>query len=321
MSDTTSGVARAAVDEARADAVGGEKPAIRLRHVTRRFGRRTVVDDVSLDCPAGSLTGLIGLNGAGKSTLLRTAVGLIAPTDGTSILAGYDAHAEPVEIKRKVGYVPDRPNIYGWMTTESATEFVAQFHEKFDWQRCGELVKRFRLPMTTKVKHLSKGQAAKLQLLLAVCHDPDVLILDEPTGGFDPIVREEFFQSVLEIATSRGRTVLLSSHALADMQRLADRIALMHDGQLILSGTTDEILGRVKRVRVVLDDGTPAPPVPPDVLRQTRDGREWLITVDRFGPTTLDGLRDRPGVRLDVMDLTLDDVFKDVVRGREEAES
>ena len=303
------------------DTPTADRPAIDLQHITRRFGRKTVVDDVTLACPAGSLTGLIGLNGAGKSTLLRAAVGLIAPTEGASVLAGYDAHAEPVEMKKRVGYVPDRPNIYGWMTAASAIDFVAPFYAGFDRKRCDELLKRFRLPLTTKVKNMSKGQAAKLQLLLAVCHNPAVLILDEPTGGFDPIVREEFFQSVLELATSRGRTVLLSSHALPDMQRLADRIALMYDGKLILAGATDEILDRVKRVRVILDDDAQPPTAPPDILRQTREGREWLITVDRFGPTTLDGLRDRPGVgRLDVMDLTLDDVFKDVVRGREERE-
>lgn len=293
---------------------------IDISRLTRRFGKRNVVDDVSLHCPAGSLTGLIGLNGAGKSTLLRMAVGLIAPSAGSVTLAGLDIRRQPVETKRILGYVPDRPNVYGWMRVGEAIAFARTFYPTWQYAKCDELVQKFRVPLETKVKHLSKGQAAKLQLLLAVCHEPKVLILDEPTSGFDPIVREEFLSSILEIAINRGQTVLFSSHALADVQRMADRVALMHDGKIVLAGATEKILDRVKRIRVVLEEDAAVPPVSANVLRQQRTGREWLLTVDQPEPPQLEQLRDRPGVnRLDVLDMNLDEVFKDVVRGKEEA--
>jgi ABC-2 type transport system ATP-binding protein len=298
-----------------------EDRAIAFANVSRRFGRKTVVDRISLDCPAGTFTGLIGLNGAGKSTLLRMAVGLLSVTEGSIVVAGCNVRHDPVTLKRRVGYVPDRPNVYGWMTGGQAIEFVKPFHNTWNQLRCDELVKRFRVPLNTRVKNMSKGQAAKLQLLLAVCHEPRVLILDEPTGGFDPVVREEFFEGILDFAARQGQTVLMSSHALPDVQRLSDRVAMMHDGQLILAGTTEQIVGRVKRVRVVLDDDRALTPSPlANVLRQTRNGREWLLTIDGFAPPVLEELRARPGVgRLDVLDVNLDDVFKDIVRGKEEA--
>ena len=289
--------------------------AIDLQRVTRRFGKANVVDDVTLQIPRGSLCGFVGLNGAGKSTTIRMAVGLLRPTAGTIRVAGCDVVRDHVELCRRIGYVPDRPTVYGWMRVGETIAFVRTFHpQTWNASRCDDLARRLKLSLDARVAKLSKGQAAKLQLLLAVCHDPQVLILDEPTSGFDPIVREEFLESVLRVAGEREQTVLFSSHALADVQRLADRVAILHEGKLVLHDTVDALLGRVKRVRIVADDPVSVPPSV-DVLRHTRDGREQTLTIDRFTPDTLSQL----GGRGDVFDVTLDDWFKDLVRGREEA--
>ena len=299
--------------------------AIELESVTKRFGARTAVDDLSLRVPSGSLLGFIGLNGAGKSTTIRMAVGLLAPTSGSIRVAGCDVRdrSQRVELLTRIGYVPDRPTVYGWMRVGQAIAFTRRFYVKWDQTMCDDLVTRLRLPMDGRLDKLSKGQAAKLQLLLAVCHRPRVLILDEPTSGFDPVVREDFIESILRISGERGQTILLSSHALADVQRLADRVAVMHEGRLVMHGTVDELLGRVKRVRAVLDDATQTVQAPTaNVLRSTRAGREWTLTLDRFSRDQLDVLRSQnPTAALDVVDLSLDDIFKDLVRGRKEASS
>lgn len=287
--------------------------AIDLQRLTRRFGKATVVDDVTLQVPRGAICGFVGMNGAGKTTTIRMAVGLLRPTSGSARLANCDAIADHVELCRRVGYVPDRPTVYGWMRVGEAIAFVRRFHATWNQPRCDDLVKRFRLTPEARVSRLSKGQAAKLQLLLAVCHDPGVLILDEPTSGFDPIVREEFLESVLRVAGEREQTVLFSSHALADVQRLADRVAILHEGKLIVHEGLDALLGRAKRVRVVADDPVDVP-ADASVLRRTRDGRSETLTIDRATPDVLarfDGA--------EVSDVTLDDYFKDFVRGREEA--
>jgi ABC-2 type transport system ATP-binding protein len=289
--------------------------AIDLQGVTRRFGRQRAVNDVTLRIPRGATCGFVGLNGAGKSTTIRVAVGLMRPTAGTLRVAGVDPVRDHVELCRRVGYVPDRPTVYGWMRVGEAIAFVRRFHgPAWDAARCDDLVRRLRLPLDARVSKLSKGQAAKLQLLLAVCHGPRVLILDEPTSGFDPVVREEFLQSVLRVAGDSGQTVLFSSHGLADVQRIADRVAILHEGQLVAHESIDALVGRTKRVRVVSDDFVPTPPGV-GVLRRTRDGRAQTLTIDRFTPDVLPAL----GASAEVFDVTLDDWFKDFVRGRDEA--
>lgn len=295
--------------------------AIDLVNVTRKYGGIAVVNDLTLSVPRGALLGFIGLNGAGKSTTIRMAVGLLRPTSGSIRVADCDVVRDHVELCRRIGYVPDRPNIYGWMRVGEAIEFVRKLHTRWNTSRCEDLTRRFKLPLDKRVDRLSKGQAAKLQLLLAVCHDPSVLILDEPTSGFDPIVREEFLENVLRVAGEREQTVLFSSHSLADVQRLADRIAVLHEGRLVLNGTTDELLQRIKRVRMVFDDDQAIPPtICEHLLRQTHAGREHTITLDHFAPSQVEALRASPGVRsLDVFDLSLDDIFKDLIRGKEEA--
>ncbi|MGN6625907.1 MAG: ATP-binding cassette domain-containing protein, partial [Tepidisphaeraceae bacterium] len=184
---------------------------------------------------------------------------------------------------------------------------------------CIDLLKRFRLPMDKRIRHLSKGQAAKLQLLLAVCHDPQVLILDEPTSGFDPIVREEFFEGILDFANDAGQTILFSSHALADVQRLADRVALMHEGKILLTGALDDLLQRTKRVRIVTESEAPFAPLT-NVIRHQRIGRESLLTLQDPTPHTLAQLRQAAvNEHIEIMDINLDDLFKDSIRAQTEA--
>jgi ABC-2 type transport system ATP-binding protein len=176
-----------------------------------------------------------------------------------------------------------------------------------------------------RVKHLSKGNAAKVSLVLAIGHDPAVLILDEPMSGLDPLAREQFLEGVLMSGTTRDgspRTTLFSSHSLSDVRRVADEIALMHEGKLLLHSPIDELLERTKRLRAVFEDdadltrATTDPP--PGTVWQQVSGREWLLTVRDFGPDRLEFLRARNRIaHLDVQDVTLEDVFKDVVRGRQ----
>jgi ABC-2 type transport system ATP-binding protein len=175
-----------------AAAGGAVDPAICLEHVTRRFGRKAAVDDLSLSVPKGSVFGFIGLNGAGKTTAIRMMVGLLAPHGGTIRLAGCLVPAERDAMKPQVGYVPDRLNVYGWMRVGEAISFCKAFYPRWDDDRVAELLKVFDLDLRKRVKHLSKGMGAKLSLLLALAHDPKVLILDEPMSGLDPLVREEF---------------------------------------------------------------------------------------------------------------------------------
>jgi ABC-2 type transport system ATP-binding protein len=290
-----------------------------LQNVTRRFGKAIAVNDLSLRVARGTTLGFIGLNGAGKTTTIRMLVGLLKPHAGRITVAGCSIPNQRDAVKTKLGYVPDRPTVYQWMRVQQAIEFTRSFYPNWNTHRCNELMKMFDLDRNKQAKHLSKGQAAKLSLLLALCHDPEVLILDEPTSGFDPLVREEFLEGVLAVTSERQQTVLFSSHTLSDVQRLADSVAIMHEGKLLLHSPVDALLEKTKRIRAVLDDESASRQTPPGMIFQQLRGREWTITVQNFTSEQVEFIRSRNHVsQVDVLDLNLDDVFKDFVRGKKE---
>jgi ABC-2 type transport system ATP-binding protein len=291
---------------------------IELKNVTRRFGKQLAVNELSFQVARGKTFGFIGLNGAGKTTAIRMMVGLLAPHGGSITINGVSVPQQREWVKRYVGYVPDRPTVYSWMRVERAISFTRSFYPNWNDARCAMLLRMFKLDLRKEARHLSKGQAAKLSLLLAICHDPPVLILDEPTSGLDPLVREEFLEGVLAATSELEQTVLFSSHTLADVQRLADSVGLLHEGRLLLNSPVDELLDRTKRIRAVLEeDNSPHRP-PPGFIWEQVTGREWLITVKNFDASQIEFVRAKNRIsHLDVQDLSLDDVFKDFVRGQQ----
>lgn len=296
---------------------GCDCPAIRLTGLTKRYRDRTVVDRLNLNVPVGSTFGLIGPNGAGKSTTIRMLMGMLPITSGEAHVLGLDVSAEPTRVKQRIGYVPEVHHIYRWMLVEEVIGFARSFYETWDDETCARLLELFELDVRRRVKHLSKGMLAKLALLLAVAHEPEILILDEPMSGMDPLAREEFLDGVVRALYERRCTVLFSSHTLADVQRLADSVGILYEGRLLAHCPVDELLTSTKRVRVVLRDGCLPQSQPEGTIWRALDRREWSLTVRGLTPEVLRRLRDENQVEaVDVRDLNLEDVFKDYVRGR-----
>lgn len=291
--------------------------AIETRHVWKRFRGQPAVRDLSLKVRTGTTFGFIGLNGAGKSTTIRMLMGLLKPSAGEVRLRGVPLPSDRIHALAGVGYVPDRPNVYPWMRISEAISFCRSLRRKWNDQVCEDLLNRFELQPRQRVKKLSKGQAAKLSLLLAVSHDPDILILDEPMDGLDPLARDEFLGGVLEAVCGEERTVLLSSHSLLDVQRLADEVGLIHEGTLLVQCPLAELVSGTKRIRAVLEDGAPTAAAPPGTVCQHLEGREWQLTVRGCSPQTIADLQSSNRARVvDVLDLNLDEVFKDLIRGQ-----
>ncbi len=292
---------------------------INLHNVTKFFSARCAVNDLTLAIPRATTFGFIGLNGAGKTTAIRMMVGLLAPSAGTILIDGLLMPGQRDALKTHIGYVPDRPHVYPWMRVDRAIHFARTFYrEKWNDHRCAELTRMFKLDPSQRADRLSKGQAAKLSLLLAICHDPRVLILDEPTSGMDPLVRDEFLEGVLAVTSQREQTVLFSTHTLSDVQRLADSVGVMHEGRLLFHKPVDTLLDQTKRIRAVLaDDANGQRQPPPGYVYQRLQGREWTITVGNFSDEQVEFVRAKNRItHLDVQDMSLDDVFKDVVRGQ-----
>jgi len=295
-------------------------PAIELVGVTKQYRDQTAVDDLTLRIPRGTILGLLGPNGAGKSTTIKMLMGMLRPTGGDVRVLGLDVFSHPSEVKARVGYVPEAHQIYRWMRVGEVIGFCRAFYPTWDERSCAALLDQFALDPRKKVRHLSKGMLAKLSLLLALAHDPDVLILDEPTSGLDPIAREEFLDGILPALCEKERTILFSSHSFSDVQRLADSVAIIAHGRLLVNRSIDDLLASTKRIRAVLNDGC-LPQVPPDgTIWERVQRREWLLTVHDFSPDVVAQLRESNSVgHVDITDLSLEEVFKDFVRGRSAA--
>jgi ABC-2 type transport system ATP-binding protein len=292
-------------------------PALELVGLTKRFGRTLAVDRLSLTIPRGSVFGLLGPNGAGKSTTIRMLMGMLAPSDGQARVLGIDVAADPVEVKQRVGYVPETHHIYRWMRVGEVLGFCKSCFRKWNDQTCRELVELFGLDLEKKVKHLSKGTQVKLALLLAVAHEPELLLLDEPLSGLDPIAREEFLDGVLRTICERGQTVLISSHMLDDVRRLADTVGFLYEGRLLLQDNLDALLASTKRISATLRDGCRPTQAPDGTIWQRIEGREWIVTLRDFTPEKLGQIQATEGVEhANVIDLGLEELFKDLIRGQ-----
>jgi ABC-2 type transport system ATP-binding protein len=292
-------------------------PAIELSSLTKAFGNTAAVNDLSLKIVRGSTFGLLGPNGAGKSTTIKMLMGMLSISAGKACVLGFDVAQDPTAVKELVGYVPETHHIYRWMRVGDVIGFCRAQYTTWNDQTCREMLDLFRLDLNKQVKHLSKGMLVKLALLLAVSHDPQVLILDEPISGLDPVGREEFLDGVLRTICQRGQTVLISSHTLDDVQRLADTVGILYEGRLLMHGRLDEILSTTKRIRATLVDGRRPTNLPAGTIHDRVQGREWLLTVSDFRPEKLEHVRALEGVaHVELADIGLEDLFKDIVKAQ-----
>ena len=244
-------------------------------------------------------------------------MGLTKKSSGDARVLGFDASERDTLMRQRIGYVPEVHCMYPWMRVGEVVKFCSSFYENWDNSLCNELTKLFRLEYDAKVKTLSKGTVAKLGLLLAIAHRPELLLLDEPTAGLDPVIREEFLDGVLQGMCDRQMTVLLSSHTLSDVGRLADTIGIIDEGSLLVCAPLEALIRDTKRVRVVMGDGGCANEPPDGTVWQRVQQREWLLTVHGFSSETVSFLKGRyPVDNLEVFDLALEEIFKDFIKGR-----
>jgi ABC-2 type transport system ATP-binding protein len=284
--------------------------------VTKEFNRRKATDTLSLRLQSGSIVGLLGPNGAGKTTCLKLMMGLLRPSAGTISIFGCDVSAEGPRIRQQIGYVPEDPWLYPWMTVREVTRFAASIYDGWSAAVADDLLCALDLPADCLVKHLSRGMRVKAALLVALAHRPRLLILDEPMAGLDPLARDELIEILIKWRSEETECVLLSSHQIDDVARLADEVAILHAGRLLIHARVDDLLRRTKRVEAVLRDGC----LPEQVLRQTVwqrvERRNWSMTLHPFEETLVADLQAcNPVTSAQVIDLGLEQVFKDFIRG------
>lgn len=287
--------------------------SIEANGIHKSFGSHRVLQDVSLQISPGQTFALLGRNGAGKTTFIRTLLGLLTPDTGSIRLAGLDPTRSALEVRSRVGYLAEDQTMYGWMTPLELCRFLAPFYPTWDMDLANSYLQRLAVPAGTRINRLSKGQTVKLGLLIALAHRPRVVILDDPTMGLDPIARKEFNRDLIEHLQGSGSTVLYSSHLLAEVEAVADALAILDQGRLLRTGSTDQLREEVKQVIVPLKHCGELP-LPDALLDVKRTGAEMAIVVDQ-ADAWLQGLRSR-NVPHEVSALNLDEIFEAFVIGR-----
>jgi ABC-2 type transport system ATP-binding protein len=299
---------------------------IRLDRVTKRFGSQLALDRVTLEVAAGSVFALLGENGAGKSTAIKIMLGLMEADAGRASVLGLDSLKDGLEIRRRVGYVAERPTLYEWMTVDEIGWFAAGFYDSGFLPSYRRLTDQYQLPRNKTLKDLSKGMRAKVSLALALANDPELLILDEPTSGLDTLVRREFLESMVDRAAS-GKTVFLSSHQIGEVERVADVVGILRGGELIVVERLEKLKAEVQELTITLRETGQEPPIlQGELLRQRRRSRQWQLLVRRASEESLAALQSHSAVEaVDQRTPSLEEIFvaylKQGKAGREQVTS
>jgi len=283
--------------------------AIETRELVKRFGRKLAVDHLDLQVPPGTVYAFLGRNGAGKTSTIRILLNLLDRTGGEAYVLGMDPRRHDFEIKRRVGYVAEAQKMYDWMTVSQIIWFCSGFYRTWDQQFAEELLRSLELPREEKLRNLSRGTQAKVALLLAMAHRPELLILDEPTAGLDVMVRRDFLEGVIELIQQEGRTVFFSSHLVHEVERVADWVGIIEQGRLMLSARLDDLKSSVKRLVLSFPDGAPAAILVDGLLSLETAGRQARLTVRDYSEETMAQAKRHQPQSIEVEDLSLEDIF------------
>jgi ABC-2 type transport system ATP-binding protein len=260
-----------------------------------RYRGKAALDGLELRVPRGAIFAFLGDNGAGKTTTMKILTGLARPDSGRATILGADCWAHAVELRHRVGYMPERPRFYDWMTVNEIGWFTASFHRAGFLSRFKEWSERLGLDPTKKLRDLSKGGYARVGLALALAPEPEVLLLDEPTAGLDLLTRREFLAGLSELAAA-GRTILISSHSIAELEKACTHVGLLKDGTMILAERLEDLRRKVRRLSLRFADRAPDSSNLGTVLERNGTGHFWQVLVQEPVPAAVEALRSTPGV-------------------------
>lgn len=290
--------------------------AIHIENLFKEYPQGGGVHGLNLRIEKGAAFGLLGPNGAGKSTTLKMIMGLFQPSSGKISILGHDVLATPETVRRLVGYVPEHQHMYPWMTVSALVRFVSAFYPTWDTTLCRDLLRDYGLSETKRIRELSNGMQTKLALVLALSHNPELLVLDEPTTGLDPLVREEFLLKIRDLVKARRCTVLFSSHIMSDIEKVADTIGIMNAGHLVVTARREDLLATTRQVCVTLEPNHGQRTVPRGTLFEEFVGGTWVLTVRGFTDDTLHELHAKNRVRdVSVSAPDLEETMKAFVKG------
>lgn len=297
--------------------MNSDNPIIEMSKVSKSFGRTKALDEVDFAVHPGRIIGLLGANGAGKSTLLRTIIGLYLPDNGRVVTLGCTAKdLSPRELAR-IGYVHQEGELLNWMTVGQLIRYVSAYYPSGNKDLEQRYVTDFEINLKARVGSLSPGERQKVAILIAIGFEPELLILDEPASALDPIARAQFLDLLLELIQTEGRTIIISSHILSDVEKVIDHVVIMDHGRIIRDSSFDDLREEFCRVRVTALHG-PLPAQLPftGILQCQRSDGEALLTVRNQSADRIEQQARAIDCEAEIQPLPLEDIYRLVVESK-----
>ena len=285
------------------------EPIVAAHGLAKLIGGRAILRDVSATVSPGSVVGVLGKTGAGKTTLLEVLLGFSPASSGTARLWSHDSFDLPSSLKARIGYVPQHDELAGMLTGAQQIALNAALYPNWDSALIERLTTQWQVPMDRRIRVLSTGERQKLAVLLALGHQPDLVVLDEPLASLDPLARRSLLQHLLEITSEQSRAVIFSSHIVSDLERIADQVWILRNGSMAWQGELDTLKETVVRLHLQADAVLPERLDLPHTLRQRVDGNHAIISVSAWDSGLIRTLQEKFAARVEVEHLGLEEIF------------
>jgi ABC-2 type transport system ATP-binding protein len=301
----------------------GQAAAIEIHGLVVKYGSKRAVNDLTFRVPAGTIFGFLGPNGSGKTTTIKTLLGFRPPDGGSARVLGYDVVSQSLQVRARVGYVSETNSLYDFLTIPQLCAFCRSLSPEWNQQVVDRYIGLFGLPPREKVGRLSKGMKSQLALSLALGGNPDLLILDEPTAGLDPLARHEFLNTLISEVAAEGKTIFFSSHMLSEVEVVADWVAIIRKGKLVLCDELDHLKQTQKVVKLIYAELPPVSEIEmlrslPEVKSLAQEGRSVRLVAQGNFDTLTQTIQTRPYELRDIetVDLNLEDLFLEYMKER-----
>jgi ABC-2 type transport system ATP-binding protein len=288
---------------------------INIQNLERKIGTQEIIKGIGAQVNAGDVIALLGKNGAGKTTLIETLLGFSYPTKGSVQLWDKPAADIDAKIKSKIGFVPQQSELINHISVADQIQLFRQFRSQWNEKLVERFVNEWQIPLKQTVAKLSVGQQQKLSILLAIAHEPALVILDEPVASLDPIARRQFLQQLIELASDAARAIIFSTHIISDVERVANKVWMLRDGVLAYQGGLDELKESVARVTLYANQPLPVQFALPNIIRQRVQGNQAVLTFSHWSGDIASHLENTYQAKSYVDFLSLEDIFLEMNNG------